>query len=289
MPGTAPPRRLLGRRSECEALDRLLAHVRLGGSQVLVLRGDAGVGKTALLEHFVARAADCRVARAAGVESEMELPFAGLHQLCAPLLDRLETLPAPQRDALCTAFGLSAGPAPDRFLVGVAVLGLLSGAAEERPLVCAIDDVQWLDLASAQTLAFVARRLAADPVGMVFAVREPSDGRELAGLPELSVGGLAGADARVLLESVIAGPLDEPVRERIVAETRGNPLALLELSRGLTPAQLAGGFGVPNVMPLASRIEQSFLRRVVALPPETRRLLVLAAAEPLGDPTLLWR
>jgi DNA-binding CsgD family transcriptional regulator len=282
-------RRLLGRGSECDTLERLLARVRAGGSQVLVLRGEAGVGKTALTEHLVECASDCRVARAAGVESEMELPFAGLHQLCAPLLARLETLPAPQRDALRIAFGLSAGPAPDRFLVGVAVLGLLSDAAEERPLVCVIDDAQWQDRASAQALAFVARRLAADSVGLVFAVREPSDGRELEGLPELNIGGLADAEARVLLESVTAGPLDDRVRDRIVAETRGNPLALLELPRGLSPAQLAGGFGVPDVMPLASRIEQSFVRRVESLPLDTRRLLVLAAAEPIGDVMLLWR
>jgi DNA-binding CsgD family transcriptional regulator len=254
-----------------------------------VLRGEAGVGKTALLEHVVVGASDCRVARTAGVESEMELPFAGLHQLCAPLLYRLETLPVPQRDALRTAFGLSAGPPPDRFLAGLAVLGLLSDAAEERPLVCVIDDAQWQDRASTQTLAFVARRLAADPVGLVFAVREPSDGRQLAGLPELIVHGLADTDARVLLDSVIAGQLDDRVRERIVAETRGNPLALLELPRGRSPAQLAGGFGVPDVIPLASRIEQSFVRRVESFPLDARRLLVLAAAEPIGDVTLLWR
>ena len=284
-----PPRGLLGRSSECEALERLLAAVRAGGSEVLVLRGEAGVGKTALLEHLVARAPDCRVARAAGVESEMELPFAGLHQLCAPLFDRLDTLPAPQRDALCTAFGLSAGPPPDRFLVGVAVLGLLSGAAEERPLVCVVDDAQWQDRASLLTLAFVARRLAADSVGLVFAVREPSEGRDLAGLPELFVHGLADEAARVLLDSVIPGPLDDRVRERIVAETRGNPLALLELPRGLSPAQLAGGFGVPQVMPLTSRIEQSFVERVESFPPDTRQLLLLAAADPIGDVTLLWK
>ena len=289
MSETFSPRGLLGRDAELETLDRLLRRVRSGESQVLVLRGEAGVGKTALLERLVARAADCRVVRAAGVESEMELPFAGLQQLCAPLIDRLDGLPAPQRAALRTAFGLDAGPAPDRFLVGVAVLGLLSGAAGERPLVCVVDDAQWQDRASAQTLAFVARRLAADPVGLVFAALEQSEGDQLAGLPELAVDGLADHDARVLLDAAMAGPLDDRVRERIVSETRGNPLALLELPRGLSPAQLAGGFGVPGVMPLTSRIEQSFVRRVEALPLETRRLLVLAAAEPIGDVTLLWR
>ncbi len=283
-----PPRGLLGRRSECESLDRLLDRVRAGGSEVLVVRGEAGAGKTALLQHLIGRAANCRVVRAAGIESEMELPFAGLHQLCAPLLDQLDSLPAPQRDALCTAFGLSAGPAPDRFLVGVAVLGLLSHAAEERPLVCVVDDTQWQDRASVQALAFVARRLAAEPVGLVFGVREPSETHELGGLPELPVRGLGDGDARALLDSAMPGLLDDRVRDRIVAETRGNPLALLELPRGLSPAQLAGGFGVPEVMPLSSRIEQSFVGRVESFPPDTRRLLLLAAAEPVGDVTLLW-
>ncbi len=243
-------------------LDRLLEGVRAGQSRVLVLRGEAGVGKSALLEHLLERASGCRIAPAAGVESEMELPFAGLHQLCAPLLDRLDRLPDPQSDALRTAFGLSAGEPPDRFLVGLAVLSLLAEVAEDKPLICVIDDAQWLDLISAQTLSFVARRLLAERVALVFAVREPSDGFELAGLPELAVRGLADGDARALLDSVIVGPVDERVRDRIVAETRGNPLALLELPRGLTPAELAGGFGLPDSLPLASRIERGFLRRL---------------------------
>jgi DNA-binding CsgD family transcriptional regulator len=289
MPRNDPGRRLRGRRSECEALDRLVASVRTGQSRVLVLRGEPGAGKSALLEYLLERASGYRIARASGVESEMELAFAGLHQLCAPMLERLECLPGPQREALRVAFGLSAGQAPDRFLVGLAVLGLLSELAGERPLICAIDDAQWLDRASAQTLSFVARRLLAESVALVFAVRDPGEVQEMAGLPELVVRGLGADDAGALLDSVISGPLDERVRDRIVAETRGNPLALLELPLGLTPEQLAGGFGLPDAMPLASRIELSFLRRLAALPVQTRRLLLVAAAEPVGDVTLLWR
>jgi DNA-binding CsgD family transcriptional regulator len=280
---------MLGRRSECEALDRLVADVHTGESQVLVLRGEAGVGKSALLEYVLDRAAGCRTGRAAGVESEMELPFAGLHQLCAPFLDRLERLPAPQREALGKVFGQSAGAPPDRFLVALAALSLLAEVAEERPLICLVDDAQWLDRASAQALAFAARRLLAEPLGLLFAVREPSDDTELRGLPELRVEGIAGDDARRLLESTIRGRLDEQVVERIVAETRGNPLALLELPRGMTAAELAGGFGLLDRDALASCIEESFLRQLESLTPQTRRLLLAAAAEPLGDVTLLWR
>jgi predicted ATPase len=280
---------LHGRRNECATLDRVLEGVRADQSQVLVLRGEAGAGKTALLDYLAARASTCRIARSAGVESEMELAFAGLHQLCAPMLDRLDRLPGPQREAIATAFGLSAGDAPDRFLVGLAVLGLLSAVAEDQPLVCVVDDLQWIDRASAQILAFVARRLLAESVGLVFAVRDPSEVLELAGLPELVVRGLNDADARALLDSAIPGRLDELVRDRIVAETRGNPLALLELTRGLTVAELAGGFALPDSGPLAGRIERSFLRRLHSLPIETQRLLLTAAAEPVGDVTLLWR
>jgi DNA-binding CsgD family transcriptional regulator len=256
---------------------------------VLVLRGEAGVGKTALLEYLVDRASGCRIARAAGVESEVELAFAGVQQLCAPMLDRVGHLPAPQRDALAAAIGLKAGEAPDRFLVGLAVLGLLADVAERQPLVCLVDDAQWLDRASAQALAFVARRVLAESVALVFAVREPSEEQELAGLPELVVGGVSDEDARALLDSAIQGPLDEGVRDRIVAETRGNPLALLELPRGLTPAELAGGFGLPIVQPLPDRIEDSFKRRLAPLPASTRRLLLVAAAESVGEPLLVWR
>jgi len=252
-----------------------------------VVRGEPGVGKTVLLDYLAGRASGCLVARAAGVQSEMELAFAGLHQLCAPMLDHAESLPVPQREALRTAFGLSAGPVPDRFLVGLAVVGLLSGTAVQRPLVCVVDDQQWLDHASAQALGFAARRLAADPVGLVFAARAP--GQDVAGLPELVVEGLAEDDARELLESVLTGPLDARVRDQIIADTNGNPLALLELPRGLTPAQLAGGFGLPGAGPLAGRIEENFGRQLETLPAQTRRLVQLAAADPSGDPVLVWR
>jgi DNA-binding CsgD family transcriptional regulator len=280
---------LRGRHGECEVLDRLLEAIRDGESRVIVVRGEPGVGKSALLEYVVGRATRCRVARAAGVQSEMELAFAGLQQLCAPMLDRLEGLPGPQRDALSVAFGLSAGAAPDRFLVGLAVLGLLSEVAEERPLVCVVDDAQWLDRASAHALEFVARRLLAESVALIFAARPSGEEQLLMGLPELLVEGLGDADARALLASVIRWPLDERVRDRIVAETRGNPLALLELPRGLSPAELAGGFGFPRAQALSGRIEHSFQRRLAPLSTETRRLLLVAAAEPLGDPVLVWR
>ncbi|MCU1629059.1 MAG: putative transcriptional regulator, LuxR family [Pseudonocardia sp.] len=280
---------LRGRTREFEALNRLVDGVRSGRSSVLVVRGEPGVGKSALLEYVRGRASGCRIAQVGGVESEVELAFAGLHQMCSPMLERVEDLPGPQRDALRVAFGLREGAAPDRFLVGLAVLTLLSEVAAERPLVCLVDDAQWLDRASVQAMAFVARRLLADPVAVVFAVREPSDERELNGLPELVVEGLGDADARLLLASAIRGRLDERVRDRFVAETRGNPLALLELPRGLTPAEVAGGFGLPGSRPLASRIELSFIRRLESLPRETRRFLLTAAAEPVGDAGLLWR
>jgi AAA ATPase-like protein len=282
-----PRRRLLGRRTECEVLERLVASVREGHSQALVLRGEAGVGKTALLDYVAESARGCHVVRAAGVEPEMELPFAGLHQLCAPFLDRLENLPGPQRGALGAAFGLRDGDSPDRFLVSMAVLSLLSVVAETRPLLWAVDDVQWLDRASVQALAFAARRLAAEPVGLIFAARGPDAG--LTGLTELMVEGLPEGDARKLLDSVLTGPLDERVRDQIVAETRGNPLALVELVRGLMPVELAGGFGLPGSVPLSGRIEESFRRRLSALPAPTQRLVQLAAADPTGDPLLVWR
>jgi DNA-binding CsgD family transcriptional regulator len=283
------PSALLDRAHEREQLHRLVAGVRAGQSAALVLRGAAGVGKTALLTHMAAAADGCRVAWTAGVESEMELAFAGVHTLCAPMLGRLEHLPDPQRDALGTAFGLSAGPPPDRFLVGLAVLSLLADAAEEQPLVCIVDDAQWLDRVSAQTLAFVARRLLAERVGILFAVRELPDEQAFDGLPELMIEGLGADDARLLLDATIPGPLDERVKARILDETRGNPLALIELPRGLSPAELAGGFGLPDSRPLTSRIEQAYLQRVETLPRETQLLLLTAAVEPLGDASLLWR
>jgi len=280
---------LQGRDRECQELDRLLQRIRIGESAALVLRGEAGIGKTALLDYVAEQASGCRVARAIGVQSEMELTFAALHHLCAPLLDGLEVLPAPQREALQVAFGLREGDPPDRFLVALAVLSLLAEVAEARPLVCVIDDAQWLDRSSALVLAFVARRLLAERVAVVFAVREPAEEDALTGLPELRVEGLADADARSLLASTVLGRLDERVRDRIVAETRGNPLALLELPRGLTPAELAGGFGLPDASPLAGRIEHTFLQRAQALPPNAQRLLLVAAAEPAGDVGLVWR
>jgi DNA-binding CsgD family transcriptional regulator len=254
----------LGRAGECALLDEVIEDVRQGASRSLVVRGEAGVGKTALLEYLLASASELTVVRALGVESEMELAYAGLHQLFAPLLDHIEQLPAPQGDALRIVFGLIAGPAPDRFLVGLAALGLLSDVAQERPVLCVVDDAQWLDQASALTLAFVARRLLAEPVGIVFAAREACE--ELRHLPQLEVGGL-----------------------RDVAETPGNPLALLEIPRGLTTTQLAGGFGLPDAQGPSRRIEESFVRRLESLPEGTRLLLLVAAAEPVGDPLLLWR
>ena len=292
MGADSPQRRraapLRGRNSEVGALGRIVEAVRAGESRVLVIRGEPGVGKTVLLDLLATQASDCQIVRALGVQSEMELAFAGLHQLCVPMLDRLDRLPVPQREALQTAFGLiSAGPAPDRFLVGLAVLSLLSEVAGERPLICLVDDQQWLDRASAQALGFVARRLAAEPVGLVFATRDPGD--ELAGLPELVIEGLQEDDARALLDSVVAGPLDARVRDQVVAETRGNPLALLQLPRGMTPAELAGGFGLAGARPLSGRIEESFLRQIQVLPPDAQRLLQLAAADPSGDMSLVWR
>src|SRR4051794_33451491 len=305
---------LWGRRVERDTLERLLAAVRAGQSAALVLRGEAGVGKTALLRFAIESASGLRVARAAGAESEMELPFAALHQLCAPMLDKLERIPQPQRDALRTAFGERTGGVPDRFLVGLAALSLLSETAADAPLLVCVDDAQWLDRASAQALAFVARRLFAESVGLLFATREqgeelrglrelvvegvdgagargllqtvlrgPPDarrrgpsvcgtreqGEELRGLRELVVEGLDGADARELLETVMRGPLDARVRDRIVSETRGNPLALLELAGGRTAAEVAGGFGLPEGGELSGRVGGSFARRVPGRPPGT--------------------
>jgi DNA-binding CsgD family transcriptional regulator len=283
---------LLDRLPERAALSQLLDAARAGRSGVLVMRGEPGVGKTALLDWAIESAAGLRVARVAGVESEMELAFAALQQLCAPMLGKLAGLPDPQRAALGVAFGLETGAAPDRFLVGLAALSLLSEAAEQQPLLCVVDDAQWLDRASALVLAFVARRLLADPVALMFATREP--GEEFRGLPELLVGGLGEGAAQELLSSVISGPLDKRIRDRIVAESRGNPLALLELPRDATPADLAGGFGSPSVpgppaVPGSSgQIEDSFRRRVEVLPAATRRLMLVAAAEPAGEPALVW-
>ncbi|MGY4646491.1 hypothetical protein ACVWWN_000287 [Mycobacterium sp. URHB0021] len=278
---------LIDRGTERRLLDGVLRDVGSGHSRVLVLQGDPGVGKSALLEYLASRASGCRLVRAAGVEPEMELAYAALHQLCMPMLDGLDRLPPPQRDALGTAFGLSAGPAPDRFLIGLAVLSLLSDVADEQPLLCLVDDVQWLDRASAQALAFVGRRLGAESVALIVASRVVSP--DLAALPEMQVIGLRKADARALLDAVLTAPLDARLRDQFVAETGGNPLALLELPRGLGVHELAGGFGLPGAEPLSAAVEESFRRGVQAVPEQTRRLLLLAAAEPLGDPVLLWR
>ena len=288
-PETPRPRRarLRGRARECALLDELVAAVRRGESRSLVLRGEAGIGKTALLDYLIASASDLTVVRAVGVQSETELAYASLHQLCLPLLDRLDRLPAPQRQAMEIVFGLGAGGAPDRFLVGLAVLSLFAAVAEERPLLCVVDDVQWLDRSSRLTLAFVARRLLAEPAGIVFGSREPDE--ELRQVPELEVLGVRDSDARALLNSAVRFKLDEAVRDRIVAETRGNPLALLELPHGLTATQLAGGFGLLGEQALRGRIEESFLRRLELLSDHGRRLLLVAAAEPTGDPVLFWR
>src|SRR4051812_22325543 len=279
---------LRGRASECEALRGLISTVQSGSSQVLVLRGEASVGKTSLLEYVSELASGLRRVQVAGVESDMELAFAGLQQLCAPLLQHLEELPKPQREALNVAFGRGVGVTPDRFLVGWAVLGLIAAAATDRPLLCIIDDAQWLDQVSIQTLAFVARRLLADPVALVFAARD-SGAEELAGLPELVIGGLSDGDARELLESVMVEGIDPRVRDRIVAETRGIPLALLDVPRNISATELAGGLWISGMRSSAGAIEETFLRRIYSLPADTQRSLLLAAAEPVGDAALFLR
>ena len=294
-----PPPRLLGRTGELEILGQLIANVRSGQSAVLVVRGEPGIGKTALLRHLIAHASGFHVVRAAGVESEMELAFAGLHQLCAPMLGRLDSLADPQRRGLSVAFGLASGNNPDRFMVALAALSLMAETSEDRPLLCVVDDAQWLDQASAQVLGFVGRRLLAESIALVFAARTPPRGPQgvtspaspdhLAGLPELGLGGLDEEPARALLATVTSGPLDESVRARIIEETHGNPLALLELCRGLGAAELAGGFALPDAGDLPRRIEDQYLERLGELPDEAQRLVLLAAADPVGDAALVLR
>ncbi|MFC5668369.1 AAA family ATPase, partial [Kitasatospora misakiensis] len=281
--------RLLGRHRELEALDLLLRELRDGRSRVLVLRGEAGIGKSALLDHVAVRAARMQVVRTDGIEAESDFAYSGLQRLCAPLLSHLDRLPQVQQDALRVAFGLSAGPAPELLLVGMAVLGLFAEAAAGNPLVCLVDDAQWLDLMSLRILGFVGRRLDAESVALVFAERVTDGEGDLADLPGLPLRGLADADARALLDSALPGPTDPRVRDRLVAETGGNPLALLELPQGLSAAELAFGFGGHGVAPLATRVEEGFRRRIDALPEATRTLLLLAAVEPVGDELLLWR
>ncbi len=278
-----------GRTTERERLSRLLDRARGGESAALVVRGEAGIGKTALLDYCAGEASDFQVVRVAGVESEMELPFAGLHQLCAPMLAAVYLLPEPQQNALRVAFGLMSGDPADRFLVGLATLSLLAEVALKRPLLCVVDDAEWLDAASGQVFGFVGRRLLAESVLMFFGARSPTDDRHLAGLPELALHGLTDADAQALLAAATPGRLDAGVRDRFVAETRGNPLALLELPRGMTAAELAGGFPGPRSGDLPSQLEEHFLRRFESLPEATQRLMLLAAAEPTGDVALLWR
>ena len=280
---------LRGRNEQCRLIDALIAEARSGRSRVMVLRGEPGIGKSALMQYAAETGPDFHVARADGVESEMELPYAAVHQLCRPMLDHLDRLPEPQAAALRIAFGLRAGPPPDRFLVSLAVLSLLSGQAESQPLLCLIDDAQWLDQASAQTLAFVARRLYGESVAFLVGIRDGDETDPFAGLPEVNLTGLADVDARTLLMSAIPGKLDRQVSERIVAESAGNPLALLELPHGWSAEGLAGGFGLPQSVPVRDRVEASFRRRIATLPAPTRMLLLVAAADPQGDPALLWR
>jgi DNA-binding CsgD family transcriptional regulator len=288
VPSAASEPRLRGRRSECEALDRLVAGARAGTSGTLVLRGEAGIGKTALLVYVVAHATGFRTTHVAGVESEMELAYGGLQRLCAPFLGTLDRLPAHQRNALETAFGLSAGDAPDRFLVGLAVLTLLADAGDEHPVLIVIDDAHWLDRVSAQTIGFVARRLLAERIVLAIALREPSGQTEFDGLPQLDVRGLPADDAGTLLDSVLIGRIDRRVRDRILAETHGNPLALLELPRTLTAAELADVAGRSDAS-ITDRLDATFVRQLEDLPGDARRLLLVAAAEPLGDPMIFWR
>ena len=289
MTSDIPTSGLLGRDSEIAALDRMLAAARGGRSQTLALRGDAGIGKSALLDSLVSRASDFRLVRASGVEAESELAFAGLHQVCASMMDRVGKLPAPQREALTTAFGLDVGPPPSRFLVGLAVLGLFADAASSQPLLCVIDDAQWMDGASVQTMGFVARRLVAERAACVFALRNHVNVKELTGLPEMRLRGLGDRDARRLLSVAIAGRMDERIRDRVLDEARGNPLALLELPQSLTMADLGTATAVSARRSVRNRIEDSYLQRVRSLPAQTQQLLLTAAADPLGDPSLLRR
>ncbi|MFD4319119.1 AAA family ATPase [Streptomyces sp. NPDC058548] len=282
-----------GRGRECGHLDDLIDMVRGGESRALVLRGEPGVGKTTLLEYAAGRASGFRAARVTGVQSEMELAFAGLDQLCRPMAHRIPDLPAVQRDAVNAALGLASGGAPDGSLVALGVLNLLSETARDRPLLCVVDDAQWLDQASMRVLGFAARRLRAESVAIVFATRVLDGGlpgtSEPVGLPELLIEGLPDHDARVLLRSLLPGPWNERVLHRIVAETRGNPLALRELPKSSTLLELAGGYGLPHMRPVKQRIQTAYEEMIAGLPPETRRLLLAAAADPTGEPTLLWR
>jgi DNA-binding CsgD family transcriptional regulator len=277
--------RLYGRETECERLAKLVDGVRGGGSSALVVHGEPGTGKTALLDFTTGLDTSLQVVRAAGAESETELAFGGLHRLCGTMLDLAGRLPGPQRQALEVAFGMRAGTGPDRFLVGLAVLGLLAESAADHPLICVIDEAHWLDQPSRQALGFAARRLTTEPLLVLFAAREPIT--ELVGLPAMALGGLRDADARNLLAATVRCPIDNRVRDQMLAEARGIPGALLGLLREVSPSQLAGGFGLPSV--LSGSTSEPLFADLSELPAETRQLLLLAAADPTGDPGLLWR
>ena len=280
---------MFGRQRECDAIDRLLDGVRRGESGALVIRGEAGIGKTALIDHAARRAVDCRVIRIEGVESELGLPFAALHELCAPLLDEVATLPAEQRRALEVALGMEVGQAPDPFILGLAVLILLSDAGAKRPVVVLVDDAQWIDDPSRQVLGFVSRRVAAEAVLLIWGVREAADERLIPGVADLTVSGLTAEDTDALLDAVNPGGLDPKVRSRVVAETGGNPLWLLELSKAMTDSGASGGITISTAGHAARQLEDHYTERIGSLPEETRRLLQLAAAEPTADATLVWR
>jgi DNA-binding CsgD family transcriptional regulator/tetratricopeptide (TPR) repeat protein len=286
---TGPGVGFIGRARERERLDAVLAQARAGRSAVLAIRGEPGIGKTALLRYAARQASGLRIAEIEGIQAEMELPFAGIERLCAPMLGNLGSLAEPQQNALEVALGLAMGEAPDRFLVAVALLNLLSATAEQRPLLCLVDDVQWLDGASVEALGFVARRVMAEPLAMIFALRDSISTRALGGLPELAVTGLDEPDAQALLSRAVPGRLDDGVRDRIIAETGGNPLELVEVSHRMSPSERAGAFPPGAAIDRPSRMEERYLRRIAGLPEATRWLMLLAAAEPLGDAPLLWR
>jgi hypothetical protein len=284
--GWGPSQLVVGRKNECEVLDDFLAAARRGDGGAVVVHGDPGIGKTALLDYAVASAKEFDVFRTLGNEAEMELPYAALHQLCRLGMAEVERLPELQRNALEVVFGRRHGAAPDQVLVGTALVSLFSVLSSKRPLLCVVDDAQWLDTSSAQLVAFAARRISKDAIAFLFGARTLTD--EVRRLPELTLSGLGDQDARTLLATVLPDRLDDRVVDRLVAEARGNPLALLELPQGLTPSQLAGGFGLPVSVTLASAIEESYRRRLAKLPLPCRRLLLVAAADPTGDPGIVW-
>jgi len=284
----ALPLGLLGRSQERHRLTDLLQSAQAGRGIALVIQGEAGIGKSALLDDLAANAGDVLVCRVAGVESEMELPFAALEHLCGPLLGHVVDLRVLHRGTLEKAFGLTTGPRPDLFMVGMAVLDLIAAVTRSQTMLWLVDDAQWLDQASRQTVGFVCRRLRGERLAAVVAVRDTKGARDLTGLPQLRLQGLSRQEAGRLFDSVVTGPTDALVRDRIIAETRGNPLALLELPRSWTTAELVEGFSESERVPGDLQLERAFAKRLGDLPVDTRRLLTLAAAEPKGDPALLW-